>query len=51
MVRVANRFDLACRVFKPPTKYDIAVERQRVRRHDRVVRLSHYKTGDPWTRR
>jgi hypothetical protein len=51
--KIASRFDFACRVFNPtpPTKYEVEVERQHLRRHGRIVQLSHYKTGNPWTRR
>jgi phage terminase Nu1 subunit (DNA packaging protein) len=52
MARLIHRFDLAHRAFGPaPTRYQVEAERQHLRRHRRVVRLSHYKTGDPWARR
>jgi hypothetical protein len=42
-----NRLDLTHRVFAPPpTKYELAAERQRLSRHDRVISIDHYRTGD-----
>jgi hypothetical protein len=51
MALIDSRLDLTHRVFAPPpTKYEIAAERQRLRRHDRVISIDHYRTGDEWAK-
>jgi hypothetical protein len=49
--KLINRLDLTHRVFAPPpTKYERAAERQRLRRHDRMISIDHYRTGDEWAK-